>query len=87
MLTALTDLRGYESANSLNDAQLAAIGDLDGDGKVTNADIQSLIVRLANGGGSGSLVAVPEPATLVLFLCGPIAGLSLARRLAIARTQ
>ena len=87
MLTALTDLRGYESANSLNDAQLAAIGDLDGDGKVTNADIQSLIVRLANGISTGSLVVVPEPATFVLLLCGAIAGLSLARRLAIARTQ
>jgi hypothetical protein len=87
MMRALADLRGYESTNSLNDAQLAAVGDLDRDGKVSNADIQSLIVLLANGCGSGLLVAVPEPPTFVLLLCGAIAGLRLARRAPFSRTQ
>jgi hypothetical protein len=63
LMTALTDLKGYEG--SLTDAQLAEFADLAGDGKVDNADLQGLISYLANGGG-GSLTAVPEPSSLGL---------------------
>jgi hypothetical protein len=66
MENALADLSAYQSAKGLSIAQLLAIGDLDGDGQVTNADVQGLINLLANGGGSGSLTAVPEPATWLL---------------------
>ena len=73
MLAALTDLNAYKSAHSnLTDDQLLAIGDLDGDGKVTNADIQALLVVLGapSGGGAGSLSAVPEPMSAFLALIG-----------------
>jgi hypothetical protein len=63
MLKALTDLAGYESANSLNDDDLLAIGDLNHDNKITNADIQGLIGILS---GAGSIAAVPEPASFTL---------------------
>jgi len=70
MMTALSDLSGYQSAKSLTDQQLAAIGDLDGDGKVTNIDLQNLIGVLANGAVGGPLAAVPEPASWSLFIIG-----------------
>jgi autotransporter-associated beta strand protein/T5SS/PEP-CTERM-associated repeat protein len=73
--TALADLSGYRAAHgNMTSAQLVSIGDLDGDGLVTNADLQGLINLLANGGGSGSLAAVPEPSSLVL---AAIAGLAI----------
>jgi hypothetical protein len=47
--------------------QLVSIGDLDGDGQVSNSDVQGLIIYLANGGApAGSLTAVPEPSGLLL---------------------
>ena len=64
---ALTDLNAYASINSLTPAQLAAIGDFDNSGTVTNRDIQGLLDLVASQGG-GSAAAVPEPATLVLVL-------------------
>ena len=67
MMTALADLNGYQSTNSLTSDQLLQIGDLSGDGQLTNADVQSLIVAIANAGGAGSLSAVPEPESIVLF--------------------
>ncbi len=71
MLLALTDLNAYTSTNSLNPTQLAAIGDFDGSGTVTNHDIQGLLDLVATLGG-GSAVAVPEPATLVLLSIGAL---------------
>src|SRR5262249_4816744 len=75
MESALADLSAYQATHSpgggaLTDQQFALIGDFNGDNKVTNADLQRLINLLANGGGSGggSLVAVPEPASVVLLL-------------------
>ena len=65
MLAALTDLNRYKSANSLTDADLRAIGDIDGSGSVTNADVQALLTLLKSGGGS--VAAVPEPASIVLL--------------------
>jgi Dockerin type I domain len=68
---ALTDLHQYETDHSLTDADLSAICDLNGDGKVTNADLQGLINTL-RAGGAGSLTAVPEPTTNVLAIVAAI---------------
>jgi hypothetical protein len=62
MLAALTDLSGYQSSHSLTDVQMEVIGDLDGSGAVTNADVNALIGLLRTGGGS--LTPVPEPASI-----------------------
>jgi hypothetical protein len=66
MMTALSDLSGYENSQQLSDSQLMLIGNLNGDAQVNDADIQALINLLANGGGSGALAAVPEPSGVVL---------------------
>ena len=67
MLTALVNLKAYQSQWGLSDADLLAIGDVNHDHAVTNADIQSLLSFLKGGGGAQ---AVPEPTTLVLLLTG-----------------
>jgi hypothetical protein len=78
MMTALADLSRYKSDRSLNDELLEAFGDINGDGSVNNADVQELIVYLANGGtgdtglGGGSITAVPEPAAVCLFVAGAV---------------
>jgi hypothetical protein len=64
MLTALADLNAFKTRNGLSDAQLHAIGDIDGSGSITNADINALIGLLRTGGGS--LAPIPEPASNVL---------------------
>jgi hypothetical protein len=67
MMAALADLSSYQSTNGLTALQLRQIADLTRDNNVTNADIQGLIDLLANGGGSSSLAAVPEPPGIVLM--------------------
>lgn len=62
LMSALSDLQKYQAAHNLTDDQTVALGDLDGDQRVTNADLQGLVNLLANAGGGGSLTAVPEPA-------------------------
>jgi len=75
MQTALADLNAYQATQgpgggALSNSQLQQIGDLTDDHLVTNADIQGLIVLLANGGlaldGGASLAAVPEPNSWVI---------------------
>jgi hypothetical protein len=78
MLSALTDLNSYAATNSLSATQLAAIGDFDNSGTVTNRDIQGLLDLVASQGGGGTVAAVPEPSTLVLLLLAA-AGWSLRR--------
>jgi Dockerin type I domain len=73
MATALTDEPTFAAGHGLTTAQLALIGDLDGDGKFTNADLPVLLAQLSVGGGS--LASVPEPASIILLAVG---GLSLA---------
>ncbi len=63
MLAALVDLNAYKTANRLSDVDLLAIGDIDGSGTLTNADLNTLIGLLRSGGGS--VTAVPEPASCV----------------------
>lgn len=81
--SALADLIKYRSSHgNMTAAQLVSIGDLNGDTMVTNADLQGLIVLLANGGGGGLIAAVPEPASLVILALGALAipGALLRRR-------
>jgi Dockerin type I domain len=87
MMSALMNIPSYESSTGLNAQQLLEIGDVNGDGVMNNADIQALIDLVANntvvGGGSisnGSLAAVPEPASLSLFLGGGWVFLLIQRR-------
>ena len=68
MATALTDEPTFAAAHGLTTSQLALIGDLDGDGKFTNADLPVLLAQLSVGGGS--LASVPEPASIVLLALG-----------------
>jgi hypothetical protein len=63
--TALCDVNGFETQNGLTPGDLVALGDTSGDTVVNNADLQALLVRLANG-GVGNLAAVPEPSALAL---------------------
>ena len=43
---ALADVNAYQSGHNLSANDVAAIGDLDGDGALTNADIQAMIYLL-----------------------------------------
>jgi hypothetical protein len=65
MLAALADLSAYQTSKNLSGPQLVLLGDIDGDGAVTNADLQSLLDLLKSGGGSAA--QVPEPPSIVLM--------------------
>jgi hypothetical protein len=43
MEAALVDLNGYQTSKSLTDEQLLALGDVNCDGVVNNADLQALL--------------------------------------------
>src|SRR5205085_6067273 len=55
----LADLDAYQSAHTFSGNDLRAIADVDGDLAVTNLDIQSLIVLLANAASGGGGAASP----------------------------
>jgi hypothetical protein len=66
-MLALSDLHNYQSARKLSDDDLLALCDVDQSRTITNADLQSLLSDLAEGGGS--MQAVPEPSSIsLLFL-------------------
>ena len=54
MIVALADLNAFKTNHSLSAADLLAVGDVNHNGSVTNADLQSLLSLLASGGGSGA---------------------------------
>ena len=70
MLVALTDLGGFQSSHALTNDDLLNIGDVNADGKITNADLQGLLNLLKAGGGSGGTTAVPEPSSILLLALG-----------------
>jgi hypothetical protein len=82
LMSALSDLSTYQASpapgqNPLSNQELNEIADLTGDNLVTNADVQSLMIYLANNAGilpapsgDGSLTAVPEPPSLILLALG-----------------
>ncbi len=66
MLSALTDLNSYAAAHPvLDSASLLDVLDTNRDGKVTNADIQSLLDMFV---GTGSVASVPEPSSALMGL-------------------
>ncbi|HEY2759610.1 MAG TPA: PEP-CTERM sorting domain-containing protein [Pirellulales bacterium] len=69
-MAALSDLNTYESTNNLSAPDLITMGDFNQDGVFDSLDIQAMISALANGGGSSSLTAVPEPTSAVLLALG-----------------
>jgi hypothetical protein len=64
MQNALAGLNNFKTSHSLNNYGLNSIADLNGDGQVTNADLQMLLNTLKAGGGNTT--AVPEPASVSL---------------------
>ena len=74
LLNALGDLNAYVGTHSgFDKADLLDVADINGDGAVTNADLQALLNNLK--GGTGSVAPVPEPSSLLLV--GPCAVLLL----------
>jgi len=80
LASALSDLDKYRSNSALTDPQqFKLVADLTGDNLVNNADLQGLIVYLANNAGAlpapggDSVAAVPEPTSIVLFGLGALA--------------
>jgi hypothetical protein len=57
LLTALTDLNVYQSSHSLSQNDLIAVCDLNRDGAVTNADIQTMLDLIISISGSSSASA------------------------------
>jgi hypothetical protein len=70
MFDCLSNVSLYESTHGMNDAYLDYIGDLNGDGKVNNADLQSLLFHLLSG---KSFSPVPEPSAWELLVLGGLA--------------
>jgi phosphatidylinositol-3-phosphatase len=68
MLAALADLNVYKTTGNLSGIALLAIGDVNGDGVVNNADLPALLDLLKSGGNSP--IGVPEPAAIVYLSSG-----------------
>ena len=73
MLSALTKLDAFRADHQLSTEDLLAFGDLNGDGVISNPDIQSLLGLLSENEGVGSANAVPEPSGLLLLPLGMVA--------------
>jgi Dockerin type I domain len=71
MMSALANVKGYETSHGFSNSTFTTIGDLNGDGLVNNRDLQSLISLVASTtGGAGALQMVPEPGSLLLWVSG-----------------
>src|SRR5262249_1598566 len=80
MMDALADVPKFQTTNFVSNSDLVTMGDFEGDFTVTNADLQGLIDFLANGSGSGSVTAVPEPTALAMLSIGSLMLLGLRKR-------
>jgi hypothetical protein len=79
MESALANPSAYETAHDLTAANLVSLGDVNGDGKFNNADLQAFVSYLI--AGHGNISTVPEPASLVLLgLAVPALVVAAARR-------
>jgi fibronectin-binding autotransporter adhesin len=65
-IVSLTNPTVYEAQYGVNATDLSIIGDLNADGRFTNADMQSLLNLLLSGGGSTT--PVPEPSAFVMSI-------------------
>jgi hypothetical protein len=88
LLSALTNVNAYQSAEGMSNEEYLAIGDINGDGLVNKSDISALIKLLASTPSSTgvAITGVPEPSSLVLLSIGfamMIGRLSRQRRLAV----
>jgi hypothetical protein len=87
MLAALANLTTYKAQHNLSDDDFLSMADLDGDGQVTNRDIQGLLDLVASQSGGGAVTAVPEPASMVLLELALPAFAGIARKKGLARRK
>ncbi len=64
-VAVLTNPSGFQTAHGLANSEFLAIADVNQDGQITNADLQSLLLLLKSGGQSAN--TVPEPSGLALM--------------------
>jgi hypothetical protein len=74
MMEALTDLHAYQQSHNISDAEFLAIGDVDHNQTVNNADLQALLGKIQLGSGSVA-TTVPEPSSLPLVAVGATCGM------------
>jgi O-glycosyl hydrolase len=73
LMTALTDITTYQGSHSLSPNDVLAACNLDGDGAVTNLDLQAMIVPLANAGGASPPASA---ASATIGLTAPVSVIS-----------
>jgi hypothetical protein len=78
--TALADIPTYEGSYNLSPSDALAACNLDGDGAVTNLDLQAMIVLLANSGG-GSLAPASASSAPTSFAATASASMTSDRQL------
>ena len=78
MLTALTNLNAYKASKGWSNDDLYNIGDVNLDGRISNADIQAELDLVASLGG-GSVAGVPEPTSLILMIIAAVPGYFVVR--------
>src|SRR5262249_9228264 len=89
MLAAISDLNAYKTARALTAPDMQFLGDFNGDGAITNADISGMIAALAAGQGSNDPVPEPSAALLLTIAAATVISYRPFRRrfMAIDRTS
>lgn len=77
MMQALANEGSYADSFGVSSEYLSLLGDMNGDGLFTNADLQYLLNFLKDGNGAES---VPEPASVVLLAVGGLIAFAAKRR-------